>query len=309
MHHSPGEKTGMSYSRKDFLIQSAKVAGGLGILAVPGIAMAGEKEFVVTEYTVNDIINTIYQEIPGAPFKNTVDTIKTGRGDQKVSGVITTMFATVEVIHETIRRKANFIIAHEPTFYNHQDDHNWVRDNTVVLQKEKLLNENGIAVWRFHDHCHFFKPDFVSYGVAQKAGWLDGFKPGKTILEIPFMTLQQLVEHLKRSLSISHLRIIGDLQQSCKKLSIIPGAAGGQMQVAQVLAEKPDVLIIGEASEWETVEFIRDSRLLGGSTALIVLGHSVSEEPGMARTAEWLKAKMPGLAIDHIASGDPFTWL
>ena len=45
------------------------------------------------------------------------------------------MFATVAVIKEAIRLSANFIVAHEPTFYNHTDDTNWVGNNTVVAEK------------------------------------------------------------------------------------------------------------------------------------------------------------------------------
>jgi hypothetical protein len=89
----------------------------------------------------------------------------------------------------------------------------------------------------------------------------------------------------------------------------MPGAAGGQRQVALVEKQQPDVLIVGESSEWETAEYIRDERQLGGKTALVILGHSVSEEPGMEWLVEWLQPKVPGLAITHIPSNDPFTWL
>ena len=73
--------------------------------------------------------------------------------------------------------------------------------------------------------------------------------------------------------------------------------------------EKPDMLIVGEVHEWETAEYIRDARMPGSKTSLIILGHSVSEEPGMQFPVEWLQPKIPGMKITHIASGDPFTWV
>jgi putative NIF3 family GTP cyclohydrolase 1 type 2 len=57
------------------------------------------------------------KEVPGAPFEQTVDTLKSGNRDIIVTGVVATMFATIEVIRKAIAMKANFIIAHEPTFY------------------------------------------------------------------------------------------------------------------------------------------------------------------------------------------------
>jgi len=105
------------------------------------------------------------------------------------------------------------------------------------------------------------------------------------------------------------MRVIGDMGQKCRQIGFIPGAAGGQMQVSLVEREKPDVLIVGELREWETAEYIRDGRLLGGKTALIVLGHAQSEEPGMEWLVEWLKPRIPGVPVTHVASGSPFIWV
>ncbi len=89
----------------------------------------------------------------------------------------------------------------------------------------------------------------------------------------------------------------------------MPGAWGEQAHINAIEKNSPDVLIIGELVEWETAEYVRDARKMGSKTALIILGHSVSEEPGMELFVEWLTPKVPGLPITHIASGDPFLWI
>jgi putative NIF3 family GTP cyclohydrolase 1 type 2 len=48
---------------------------------------------------------------------------------------------------------------------------------------------------------------------------------------------------------------------------------------------------------------------MGSKTSLIVLGHSVSEEPGMEYLVEWLQPKVPELKITHVASNSPFIWV
>lgn len=300
------ESKHFSTDRREFLQKSLAVAGGF-------VALNGLNGFVNASpippiYTVQGIIDLIMKEGNLSSFNGTVDTIKAGRQNQEVTGIITTMFATISIIEEAVKRKANFIIAHEPTYYNHRDDINWVSNNQVVRKKRELLEKHGVAVWRFHDYCHALNPDAVSYGVAKKAHWLEYYKPGEIMLSIPSISLGSLAAHLKKSLGISQVRIIGNLQQSCSRVALMPGAWGGQRQVSLVEAEQPDVLVVGELSEWETAEYIRDGQLLGSKTSLIVLGHAQSEEPGMEYFADWLQPKLQGIRVTHVASNNPFVW-
>src|ERR1051326_909689 len=140
-------------NRRKFIESGLKTAGAAALLTIPAINVFAAGK----EYTVQDVIDLILKEIPGAPFKQTVDTIKSGSADAKVTGIVTTMFATVEVIKKAAAQKANFIIAHEPTFYNHTDDANWTGENAIVKQKQELLKQNNITVWRFHDQWHAYK--------------------------------------------------------------------------------------------------------------------------------------------------------
>jgi putative NIF3 family GTP cyclohydrolase 1 type 2 len=324
-----------SPGRRTFIAHSVKSAAALAILSLkppfatagiaghapaagiaghaPAAGIAGQSSAATRSsaesYTVQGIIDTILKDGALTPFPGTVDTIKIGKPEQVVTGIITTMFPTINVIKAAISRNANFIIAHEPSFYNHRDDTNWVKDNSVLAQKTKLLSENNMAIWRFHDYCHALKPDAIAYGFVRKAGWLSYFKPGQFVLTIPPMTFRELIQHLMSTLGITHLRVIGDAQQQCQRIAFLPGAAGGQTQVSFIEKEKPDVLIVGESSEWETPEYIRDEQSFGGKTALIILGHCVSEEPGMEWVAEWLTPKFPGIVVSHVPSGDPFTWV
>lgn len=296
-------------NRRKFLIRALASAGGLSLLGLPPLLAKERGDAHSKQYTVQEVINLILKERDLSPQRDTVDTIKAGQADQRVTGIVTTMFPTIPVIEEAARRKANFIIAHEPSFYNHQDAADWVPNNAVLKQKQQLLKKHAMAIWRFHDYAHALKPDAVSYGVAKKASWLPYYKPGQTTFTIPPLSLQDLVAHLKRSLGIEQLRIIGDPLQRCARIALLPGAWGGQHQVTVVEQEKPDVLIVGEVSEWETAEYIRDARAFGANTALVVLGHAVSEEPGMEWVADWLQPKLSSIPITHIASGNPFTWL
>jgi hypothetical protein len=90
------------------------------------------------------------------------------------------------VIEKTIRLDANFIIAHEPTVYNHEGATSWLGDDPVLKAKEEVLKRHGIVVWRFHDGIHRHNPDGIRMGVMQaeavkpKFAKCELFSPGKT---------------------------------------------------------------------------------------------------------------------------------
>ena len=295
--------------RREFVIKSMKAFAGAGLFLTPASGFAFSRSQTNRAYTVQQVIDLILKSIPNAPFKETVDTIKVGDANQTVTGIVTTMFATNEVIVETAKLGANFIIAHEPTFYNHLDGTTLLENDQVFLYKRDLLKKHGITVWRFHDYIHAHKPDGVLTGVLQSLGWDKYYNANKpNVVTIPSTSLESIIRLVKNNLAIPHIRYIGDPSALCAKVVIAPGAAGGPRQMDAVRKEAPDLFICGELNEWETSEYIRDLRFMGGKTNLIVLGHIVSEEPGLQWLQSWLQPQIPDIKITHIPSNDAFSW-
>jgi putative NIF3 family GTP cyclohydrolase 1 type 2 len=293
-----------SLARREFIA----ALGATTFSLVPGLLHATNGHIKTnTKLTIQQVIDLILTTIPGAPFNETVDTIKSGDGQQPVSGIVTTMFATVDVIKQAISLGANFIIAHEPTFYNHRDETPWLENDEVFKFKRDLLEKNKIVVWRFHDYWHTHRPDGVQMGVLTKLGWEKYFDAeNPRMINIPSMALDDIITHVKKSLGIRQVRFIGDLKQACKRVALMPGAAGGRSQIQLLMKEKPDVLIVGEISEWETAEYIRDAQAMKLSRSLIVLGHAESEEPGMEWLVTWLQPKVTEVKVTHVPSHYPF---
>jgi len=297
------------YGRRYFVSMITKSAGLSMFLSVPGVSLAKGLWEIQQSFTVGEVMDLFIKEVPNAPFEKTVDTLKSGSREQVVTGIVTTMFATIGIIRKAIALKANFIIAHEPTFYNHADNTGWLENDEVYKYKADLLKKNKIAVWRCHDYIHSHRPDGVRTGVIKALAWekyADADNP--QIITLPPLTLKDLIIHAKEKLGIASVRYEGDLLQSCRRLLVLPGAAGGTTQIQSAGSLKPDVIIVGELSEWETAEYIRDARLTGSKIALIVLGHAVSEEAGMEWMVDWLQPKLPGVKVTHIASLNPLSF-
>ncbi|MGI4803374.1 MAG: Nif3-like dinuclear metal center hexameric protein [Janthinobacterium lividum] len=254
-------------------------------------------------------MDAFIKQVPGGEKAKTVDTLKAGSRDMAVTGIITTMFATIEVIKKTIALGANFIIAHEPTFYNHADDTKWLESDDVYQYKMNLLKAHNIAVWRNHDYIHSMLPDGVLKGVVEQLQWQKQQQVLPYLFNFnPAPKLSELIAELKEKLDIKMLRYIGDLGQPCQKVLFMEGSAGGQTQIGGISKIKPDVLICGEISEWETAEYVRDARGKGNQISLIVLSHIASEEAGSVFMADWMHKNFPQIKTTHVPAGNSLSF-
>jgi len=275
------------------------------LLNIPFLSSAMHYGSKRTSVTVGEVMDLFIKQVPGAPLPNTVDTLKTGSRETVITGMVTTMFATIDVINKAIAAKANFIIAHEPTFYNHADETDWLKGDEVYQYKKELLDKHNIAVWRNHDYVHSLAADGVREGVLAQLDWkrFDTGKGENLVFAHP-VSLQTLILHLKDKLNIPMVRYIGNDLQPCQKVLLMPGASGGRSHITAIRKNKPDVLVCGEIQEWETAEYVRDARATGEQIALIVLGHIASEEPGSEWMLNWLQKNVPGVPVTHIPAGN-----
>lgn len=63
---------------------------------------------------------------------------------------------------------------------------------------------------------------------------------------------------------------------------------------------------MGETHEWELMEYVQDAITAGQKKGLIMLGHVLSEHPGMKYCAEWLKGFITEVPVDYIAAKEPY---
>ena len=175
--------------------------------------------------TVREIVDKIIEKtgVEPLPEDKTCDHLMTGSWDMEVKGVVTTFMATVDVIKEASALGANFIITHEPTWFSGADDTEWLLEDPVYLEKKKLIEENHIAIWRFHDHMHMDKEDGI--GGRPGAGDISARTEG-------INDLQKQIRMLTQQLSsgVDHLGTeIGDI---VRKLADLDG------QIQQVQAQQ-----------------------------------------------------------------------
>jgi len=252
----------------------------------------------------------IQHRYAAAPPPDTVDTLKGGDPATRVTGIATTFLDTMDVLREAVRRGDNLIITHEPTFYNHRDETKDFVNDPVYKEKLAYIEQHHLVVYRLHDEIHADpNGDHILEGVYKAFGWEKLPHPagphGEYFVTIPTTTLGELAKSLKERLHAETMRVEGNPNLTISHVALIPGAAGLQKQVLALNQPDVEVLIAGEASEWETVEYVRDAVAQGRHKAMILLGHEVSEEPGMEQCAIELRELFPGMRVDHIVAGQP----
>ncbi len=259
--------------------------------------------------TAADAIRRIQQRYP-FPVPDTVDTIKAGDPATPVTGIATTFLDTMEVLKEANRRGLNLVISHEPTFYNHRDDTTFFANDPVYKEKLAFIQQHHMVVFRLHDEIHNTAPDHIAVGLLEALGWQGYAKSDDPFhVIIPPTSLVALAKQIQAKLKASTtMRVVGDPKLMITHIALVPGAAGLEKQVTALRPDEIELVIAGEASEWETVEYVRDAVNQGRHKALILLGHEPSEEPGMEKCTEDLRALFPAMKVEHVIAGNPM-WL
>lgn len=238
---------------------------------------------------------------------NTVDTLKAGDPDTIVTGIATTFMDTYPVLEKAVAGGKNLIITHEPTFYNHLDDQAPLANDPVQQQKLAYIREHHLVVWRFHDTWHARQPDGILAGMINQFGWRayqNATDPHRFTL--PATTVAQVAASLQARTGDRAIRIVGDRSMTVTEIALMPGAAGSDRQIKALEEDNVQLLVAGEAREWETVPYVVDAAAEGRHKALILLGHDISEEAGMDECARWVRTLFPSMPVAFIPAGEPF---
>ena len=277
--------------------------GGAG-LALAGLAEPQETRPALTAAQVIDRIKSQ----AGVPWREqTVDRIIAGESETPVTGIATTMMATLDVIERAAGAGRNLVITHEPTFYSHEDAVDRLKDDPTYQYKSGFIAKNKVVVFRFHDHWHAHRPDGIATGMARELGWekhADAQNPRRFVF--PATPLARFAKDIETRLKIRAMRVVGDPALPVARVAANWGYASQFPGIPQLARSDVDVLIVGEAREWEVVEYAADTVTAGNKKALIVLGHIVSEQAGMKYCAEWLKPLVPEVPVEFVAAAEPF---
>jgi putative NIF3 family GTP cyclohydrolase 1 type 2 len=266
---------------------------------------------------VKEVVEIILALNGGRKFEKTCDRLIEGNWERQVTGVVTTFMATIDVIRRTIAMGGNLIITHEPTYFNHLDDIDWVKADPVYQQKKTLIDANRISIWRYHDHMHNGNADLIYAGLLEDLGWtsyLEKELPSPVCYSIPATTVADLVGFLKEKLGMEVIQVVGNPEMKCRRVGMLVGGGslglGHEEMPAKLMHDQQlDVMICGEITEWTLCAYVRDAAAMDFSKAMIIVGHERSEEPGMKALADRLQPLLGKIPVHFSDAGEPFIYL
>jgi putative NIF3 family GTP cyclohydrolase 1 type 2 len=258
--------------------------------------------------TAGDVVNRIKSNL-GIPWRETTyrDTFKFGGPETEVTGIATAMFCTFKVVQQAAAAGLNMIIPHEDTYWNDRDSISVVNGDEVYAAKAEFMRRHNIVVFRMHDHMHAQRPDFIYVGAARALGLDSKYEtaPQSHRFVIPETTLGALAADFQKRLGLKALRVVGAPNARVSRIQLGVGYATPSVNSAEI-----DVVVSGEQQEtdgmFDSPEYVLDAVALGIPKGWIMLGHAVSEEPGMLEMAHWLKSFTPEVPVELVKGGEPF---
>jgi putative NIF3 family GTP cyclohydrolase 1 type 2 len=277
--------------------------------------------------TIQQIIDGVIAKtgVTPLPYEKTCDHLMVGNPNQEVTKIVTTFMATADVIRKAIQLGADMIITHEPTWFTGKDDTDWLQGDAVYEAKRQILQDAGIAVWRFHDHMHMDTDDGIFSGFDLETGWgnkrlpveecpsFHGHKHNKGFYQLPRTTLGELADFLKARFAMPVMRYIGDPDAVVERVGLMPGGGslglGSEHMPMEWMREaKLDVILCGEVTEWTLPAYVRDAYQLGMTKAILILGHERSEEWGMKHLPQWLRSVTGDIPVIFVDTGETFQY-
>jgi putative NIF3 family GTP cyclohydrolase 1 type 2 len=275
-------------------------SGAVTVLAAPAIAQA-------RTLTAADILARMRSQIGTEWREGGVDRFIAGSADMPVHGIATTMMATFDALKAAVAQGLNLIITHEPTYWSHQDRLDQLQDDPLYKKKLAYIQAHGLIVYHFHDHWHARRPiDGINFGMASKMGWTPYRDAANSRqYNIPATTLAGLMRSFQSRLKDRTLRAIGDPALAVTKVVASWGNCSSFPGIPYLDGEA-DVLVIGEAQDWDLVAYAHDLASVGRKKGLIVLGHVLSEQWGMEFCADWLKGFVKEVPVRFLPLIEPY---
>ncbi|PQP80169.1 hypothetical protein C0Q44_28750 [Paenibacillus sp. PCH8] len=266
---------------------------------------------------VQQVMEQVMQDSCGDNrLPTTGDVLVAGKGSTVVTGIVTTYMATVDVIRQAYAAGANLIITHEPSYYTGADQQDWIQQDPVYEAKRQLIENTGMAIWRYHDYMHMAKPDRIYTGLLKELGWETNQVPYEFpwIYEIEATTTGELAKFLKQKLRMDVIQLVGRPDMPCSRIGILVGGGslglGKESMPMELMKEQQlDVMLCGEITEWTLCAYVNDATMLGMNKAMLVLGHERSEEWGMKHMAEWLQPLVGDIPVQFMDAKEPFLYL
>lgn len=279
--------------------------------------------------TAGQIISRIRQRIGTAWKSPSSERFECGSENANVTGILTAWTPSIEVLEKAVSLKHNLVISMEPPFWHEfgevKAEVSYGRPTLEMLKqdrafqfKKKLIDDNGIVIWRFHENYVALPENPRLHALAEVLGMKgredaaatrkrNGTQSG--VYAISETTLRNLAKQAHDLAGAKTLRALGDPQARIRRVALAPGYMTNQRLMDIVRGRDVDAVICGDACQWESFEYAEDWIDAGWGKAMILLGQAASESPGGKAMAGWLSSFIADVPVTGVACGECYQFV
>jgi len=255
-------------------------------------------------FTARDVDRHMRRIGPYVDFSATCDTFKSGDPDTGVKGVAVSWMSTTAALRNAHDRGCNLFITHEPTFYAHMDDDPAFDQDACTREKRAFLDQTGMVVYRCHDVWDRFPGEGILDSWAACLGLTAPAVANEAFMRVvpiePTSAGEWAREVARRVKPFGQeaVLLVGDPEQRVSRVGIGTGAIASGRDYVRMDA---DVGIVTELIWWREARWFQDM-----GVPLLVVDHTVSEEPGIINLASYLRRVFEGARVEYIPTHCPF---
>jgi putative NIF3 family GTP cyclohydrolase 1 type 2 len=237
-------------------------------------------------------------------WSKTCDTFKAGDPQTPIQRIAVSWMSSIANLREAHARGCNLFITHEPTFYAHMDNDPAVEQDACTREKRAFLRQTGMVVYR----CHDVWDRFPEVGILDSWAAFLGLTAPPLVQEkfwrvvpiepTPAVEFAREVSRRIRQFDQEAALLVGDPDRPVSRVGIGTGAITSAREYHRMGA---DVGIVTEITWWRDARWALDMDL-----RLIVVDHTVSEEPGVINLAGYLRRQFTDLQVEYIPTHCPF---
>ena len=247
--------------------------------------------------TINDI-TTYLETIAPVHLQESYDNagLIVGHPETPVTGVLTTLDCTEEIIAEARARGCNLVVAHHPIVFRGLKRFNG--GNYVERTVIKAIKED-VAIYAIHTNLDNVRRHGVNERIAQRLGLMDlrllapknedGTVGSGMVGELPVsLAAADWLAHLRDAMSLTVIKHTAPLAEPIRTVAVCGGAGGFLLGAAKKAGAQVFV-----TSDYKYHEFFDAD----GEIMICDIGHYESERFTTQLLAELLTQKFPTFAV------------
>ena len=238
---------------------------------------------------------------------DTVDRIIVGDPETEVRRCSVTWIPSFAAIRAAVKQKADLLLVHEPTFWDHRDAS--PESKPACSDKLRFILEHGLAIIRNHDCWDGWPEIGIPWTWARLLG-LEGkpavvgphaYQQRYDIDPIAFGKFAAKVARRTATVGQPTVEAVGDPKKRVSKIGIGTGCYCNIFKFIEMGCDCCIVCDDGENNYWRGVQYAEDI-----GVSVITVNHGTSEEPGMVALARYVKEHFKGVKVTHIPQGCRF---